>query len=138
MASSVPPRGHPPQCPLSGTGAQIVVDALLARGVDTVFGYTGAAVLPLFDRLNETNVRFIVPCHEQGGCHMADAYARASATTGVIIATSGPEVCKGLRETEAAGTRKYTASALWLRQRARLRIQGEHCSQSTEMSKVVE
>jgi len=75
------------------TGAQIIVDALLAHGVDTVFGYIGASVLPLFDRLYESPIRFVVPVHEQGGCHMADAYARASGKTGVIIATSGPGVC---------------------------------------------
>jgi acetolactate synthase-1/2/3 large subunit len=75
------------------TGAEIIVDALLAHGVDTVFGYIGASVLPLFDRLYEAPIRFIVPCHEQGGCHMADAYSRASGKTGVIIATSGPGAC---------------------------------------------
>jgi acetolactate synthase-1/2/3 large subunit len=75
------------------TGAQIIVDALLAHGVDTVFGYTGASVIPLFDRLYETPIRVVVPVHEQGGCHMADAYARAGSKTGVMIATSGPGAC---------------------------------------------
>ena len=90
QARSTPGVGPPL---ISRTGAEIVVDALLAHSVDTVFGYIGASVLPLFDRLCETNIRFIVPCHEQGGCHMADAYARASGKTGVIIATSGPGAC---------------------------------------------
>ncbi|MBP7051505.1 MAG: biosynthetic-type acetolactate synthase large subunit [Phycisphaerae bacterium] len=75
------------------TGAQIIVDALLAHGVDTVFGYIGASVLPLFDRIYDSPIRFIVPCHEQGGCHMADAYARASGKVGVVVATSGPGAC---------------------------------------------
>jgi len=75
------------------TGAQIIVDALLAHGVDTVFGYTGASVIPLFDKLYETPIRVVVPVHEQGGCHMADGYARASGKTGVMIATSGPGAC---------------------------------------------
>ncbi len=75
------------------TGAQIIVDALLAHGVDTVFGYTGASVIPLFDRLYETPIRVVVPVHEQGGCHMADAYARAGGKVGVMIATSGPGAC---------------------------------------------
>ncbi len=83
----------PATIPFCQTGAQIIVDALLAHGVDTVFGYTGASVLPLLDRLYETPIRFVVPCHEQGGCHMADAYARASGKTGVVIATSGPGAC---------------------------------------------
>ncbi len=80
-------------CSLSQTGAQIVVDALLAHGVDTVFGYIGASVLPLFDRLYQSSIRCVVPAHEQGGCHMADAYARAGGKVGVVIATSGPGAC---------------------------------------------
>ncbi len=75
------------------TGAQIIVDALRAHGVETIFGYIGASVLPLFDRLYDSPIRFVVPCHEQGGCHMADAYARASGRVGVVIATSGPGAC---------------------------------------------
>ncbi len=88
-----PSSAGPAERTIPKTGAQIIVDALLAHGVDTVFGYTGAAVLPLFDRLYESPIRVVVPCHEQGGCHMADAYARASGKTGVIIATSGPGAC---------------------------------------------
>ena len=75
------------------TGAQIVVDTLVDLGVDTMFGYTGGVVLPLFDKLFDAPIRFIIPRHEQGGCHMADAYARASGKTGVILATSGPGAC---------------------------------------------
>ena len=88
-----PSPAGPAERTIPKTGSQIIVDALLAHGVDTVFGYTGAAVLPLFDRLYESPIRVVVPCHEQGGCHMADAYARASGRTGVIIATSGPGAC---------------------------------------------
>jgi acetolactate synthase-1/2/3 large subunit len=75
------------------TGAQIVVDTLVDLGVETMFGYTGGVVLPLFDRLYDAPIRFIIPRHEQGGCHMADAYARASGKVGVVIATSGPGAC---------------------------------------------
>jgi len=75
------------------TGAQIVVDTLVDLGVDTMFGYTGGVVLPLFDRLYEAPIRFVIPRHEQGGCHMADAYARATGKVGVILATSGPGAC---------------------------------------------
>jgi acetolactate synthase-1/2/3 large subunit len=74
-------------------GAQIIVDTLIDEGVDTMFGYTGGVVLPLFDRLYDAPIRFIVPRHEQGGCHMADAYARASGKVGVIVVTSGPGAC---------------------------------------------
>jgi acetolactate synthase-1/2/3 large subunit len=75
------------------TGAQIIVDTLIEQGVDTMFGYTGGVVLPLFDRLYDAPINFINPRHEQGGCHMADAYARASGKVGVVVATSGPGAC---------------------------------------------
>jgi len=75
------------------TGAQIIVDTLIEQGVNTMFGYTGGVVLPLFDRLYDAPIRFINPRHEQGGCHMADAYARASGKVGVVVATSGPGAC---------------------------------------------
>jgi acetolactate synthase-1/2/3 large subunit len=74
-------------------GAQIIVDTLIEQGVEVMFGYTGGVVLPLFDRLYDAPIRFIVPRHEQGGCHMADGYARASGKVGVVVATSGPGAC---------------------------------------------
>ncbi|MFC1737435.1 biosynthetic-type acetolactate synthase large subunit [Planctomycetota bacterium] len=75
------------------SGAQIVVDTLIEQGVDTMFGYLGGVVLPLFDRLYDAPIHFIIPRHEQGGCHMADAYARATGKVGVVVATSGPGAC---------------------------------------------
>ncbi|MHC4360847.1 MAG: biosynthetic-type acetolactate synthase large subunit [Planctomycetota bacterium] len=75
------------------TGAQIIVDTLIEQGVDTMFGYLGGVVLPLFDRLYDAPIKFIIPRHEQGGCHMADAYARATGKVGVVVATSGPGAC---------------------------------------------
>jgi acetolactate synthase-1/2/3 large subunit len=75
------------------TGAQIVVDTLIEQGVETMFGYPGGVVLPLFDRFYDAPINFIVPRHEQGGCHMADGYARASGKVGVIVTTSGPGAC---------------------------------------------
>jgi len=74
-------------------GAQIIVDTLIEMGVDTMFGYPGGVVLPFFDRLYDAPIKFIIPRHEQGGCHMADAYARASGKVGVVVATSGPGAC---------------------------------------------
>jgi acetolactate synthase-1/2/3 large subunit len=79
--------------PIERTGAQIIVDTLVELGADTVFGYLGGVVLPLFDKLYDAPIRVIVPRHEQGGCHMADGYARASGKVGVVIATSGPGAC---------------------------------------------
>ena len=73
------------------TGSDIVVEALKQEKVKAVFGYPGGALLPLFDRMmGETSYQFILPRHEQGGGHMADAYARASGEVGVVFATSGP------------------------------------------------
>ncbi len=80
------------QSPLKA-GAQIIVDTLIDLGVDTMFGYPGGVVLPLFDRLYDAPIRFIIPRHEQGGCHMADGYARASGKVGVVVTTSGPGAC---------------------------------------------
>jgi acetolactate synthase-1/2/3 large subunit len=75
------------------TGAQIIVDTLIELGVETMFGYPGGVVLPLFDKLYDAPINFIIPRHEQGGCHMADAYSRASGKVGVVLATSGPGAC---------------------------------------------
>ncbi|HRU15327.1 MAG TPA: biosynthetic-type acetolactate synthase large subunit [Anaerohalosphaeraceae bacterium] len=71
-------------------GSQIIVDTLLEQGVEVLFGYLGGVVLPLFDKLYDSPIRVIIPRHEQGGCHMADAYARSTGKVGVMIATSGP------------------------------------------------
>ena len=75
------------------TGAEIIVATLIEQGAETIFGYPGGVVLPLFDRLYDAPIRFIIPRHEQGGCHMADGYARASGKVGVVITTSGPGAC---------------------------------------------
>ena len=75
------------------TGAQIIVDTLIEQGVETMFGYPGGVALPLFDKLYDAPINFVIPRHEQGGCHMADAYARASGKVGVILTTSGPGAC---------------------------------------------
>ena len=72
------------------TGAQVLHEMLLAEGVDTMFGFPGGAVLPIFDVLYKTPIRFILTRHEQGAAHMADAYARTTGRVGVCIATSGP------------------------------------------------
>ena len=75
------------------TGAQIIVDTLIEQGATMIFGYPGGVVLPLFDKLYDAPIEFIIPRHEQGGCHMADAYARTTGKVGVIITTSGPGAC---------------------------------------------
>lgn len=72
------------------TGAQMIMECLVREGVDTVFGYPGGCILPLYDAMLEYPVRHVLVRHEQGAAHMADGYARASGKVGVAIATSGP------------------------------------------------
>lgn len=73
------------------TGAGAVIQCLLEENVDTVFGYPGGMILPLYDALYDTPaIRQVVNFHEQGAAHAADGYARASGKVGVCIATSGP------------------------------------------------
>jgi len=72
------------------TGAQILIDSLLSEGVDTIFGYPGGVVLPIYDVLYDSEMRHILTRHEQGAAHAADGYARASGKPGVCLATSGP------------------------------------------------
>ena len=75
------------------TGADLFHEMLKEQGVEVMFGYPGGVVLPIFDSLYESPIRFVRTCHEQGAAHMADGYARASGRTGVVIATSGPGAC---------------------------------------------
>jgi acetolactate synthase I/II/III large subunit len=72
------------------TGAQIVIESLLAEGVDTVFGYPGGAILPTYDALLDSKINHVLVRHEQGATHMAEGYARVSGRPGVVIVTSGP------------------------------------------------
>ncbi len=72
------------------TGAQIVIESLIAEGVDTIFGYPGGAILPTYDALMDSPIKHVLVRHEQGATHMAEGYARVSGRPGVVIVTSGP------------------------------------------------
>ena len=73
------------------TGAEMVVEALKDQGVDTVFGYPGGAVLPIYDALFQQNsVQHVLVRHEQGAAHAAEGYARSTGKVGVLLVTSGP------------------------------------------------
>lgn len=72
------------------SGAEILVESLLAQGVDTIFGYPGGAALPIYDVLYDADIKHYLTRHEQGAAHAADGYARASGKPGVCLATSGP------------------------------------------------
>jgi acetolactate synthase-1/2/3 large subunit len=73
-------------------GSQAVIEALLAEGVEVVFGYPGGAIMPIYDALYDymDRVNHILVRHEQGSIHAAQGFARASGKTGVVFATSGP------------------------------------------------
>ncbi|KAK4158639.1 putative acetolactate synthase catalytic subunit mitochondrial precursor [Cladorrhinum sp. PSN259] len=73
------------------TGGEIFHEMMLRHKVDTIFGYPGGAILPVFDAIyNSPHFNFILPRHEQGAGHMAEGYARASGKPGVVLVTSGP------------------------------------------------
>ena len=74
------------------SGAVALINALIAEGVDTVFGYPGGQVLPVYDALYDyaDRLNHILVRHEQGAAHAAEGYARASGRVGVVLVTSGP------------------------------------------------
>lgn len=75
------------------TGAQLLLRTLVDAGIDTVFGYPGGAVLPLYDALYlEPRLRHVLVRHEQAAVHAAEGYARSTGRLGVVFVTSGPGV----------------------------------------------
>ena len=99
--TSLPEAKRAERHPLAGTtmtGADMIVQVLADEGVNTVFGYSGGAILPTYDaifrhnaaRPKDEEVRLVVPATEQGAGFMAAGYARASGKVGVFIVTSGP------------------------------------------------
>src|SRR3712207_5236805 len=72
-------------------GAKILIKCLKELNVDTIFGYPGGAVLPIYDALYyERDINHILTAHEQGAAHAADGYARVTGKVGVVLVTSGP------------------------------------------------
>lgn len=73
------------------TGGQIFHEMMIRHNVDTIFGYPGGAILPVYDAIHDSKAfNFVLPRHEQGAGHMAEGYARASGKPGVVLVTSGP------------------------------------------------
>ncbi len=74
------------------SGSRAVLEAFIAEGVDTIFGYPGGAIMPIYDALYDYHDRLkhILVRHEQGGIHAGQGYARSSGKVGVVFATSGP------------------------------------------------
>ncbi|HTY91618.1 MAG TPA: acetolactate synthase large subunit [Methanocella sp.] len=71
-------------------GARALIKSLEAEGVDTIFGYPGGQILPVYDELYDSSIRHILVRHEQAAAHAADGFARATGRVGVCLATSGP------------------------------------------------
>ena len=73
-------------------GAEIIVKTLIEQGVEVVFGYPGGYIIDTFDALYlyRDKIKQVLTSHEQGACHAADGYARATGKAGVVMSTSGP------------------------------------------------
>ena len=91
IKSDVAPKA-PAKEPGKLSGSQAVLEAFIAEGVDTIFGYPGGAIMPIYDALYDYHdkLKHILVRHEQGGIHAAQGFARASGRVGVVFATSGP------------------------------------------------
>lgn len=74
------------------SGSKAVLEALIAEGVETIFGYPGGAIMPIYDALYDYHdqLKHVLVRHEQGGIHAAQGFARSSGKVGVVFATSGP------------------------------------------------
>jgi acetolactate synthase-1/2/3 large subunit len=93
-AEDRPPLRVPHAIPIATelpTGAETLLHTLVELGVDTIFGYPGGAVLPLYDALHrEQRIRHVLVRHEQAAVHAAQGYARSTGRVGVVVVTSGP------------------------------------------------
>ncbi len=79
------------------SGAEIIVNALREQGVDTIFGYPGGAVLPIYDALYQQDyITHVLVRHEQGASHMAEGFARSTGKCGTVLVTSGPGVTNAI------------------------------------------
>ncbi len=92
VIASVSPAPEIGTVPKMLSGGQALMECLLAEGVDTIFGYPGGAIMPIYDALYDytDRIRHVLVRHEQGASHAAEGYARSSGRVGVCMATSGP------------------------------------------------
>ena len=89
--AATPPTPAPEEHAQPATGASILLRTLVELGVDTLFGYPGGAVLPIYDALvDEPRLRHVLVRHEQAAVHAAEGYARSTGRVGVVLVTSGP------------------------------------------------
>ena len=74
-------------------GADIIINTLIQKGIDTIFGYPGSPILPIYDSLSKTTkIKHYLARHEQGAIHAAEGYARVKGKCGVVLVTSGPGI----------------------------------------------
>ena len=73
-------------------GKDAILRALVNNDVDTIFGYSGGAILPAFDSLHKSKIKYYMNRHEQGCGHSAEGYAKVTGRPGVVMTTSGPGV----------------------------------------------
>ena len=85
-------QASPETSPANLDGAQALLTCLEREGIEIIFGYSGGAVLPIFDAIEtlDTKIKFVLVRHEQGAVHMADGYARATGKPACVLVTSGP------------------------------------------------
>jgi len=85
-------KTKPTASPVTVSGAEAVIKCLLAEGIDTIYGYPGGAIMPVYDELYkyQDELHHVLTRHEQGATHAAQGYARVTGKVGVAIATSGP------------------------------------------------
>ncbi len=84
-------HGEPTDKYAGMTGAAIFHAMMKEHGVDTIFGYPGGAILPVFDAIHDSkDFKFVLSRHEQGAGHMAEGYARVTGKPGIVLVTSGP------------------------------------------------
>ena len=97
VASTMSPPAPAEVDRVAVTGAKSLLDTLASLGVDTIFGYPGGAVLPVYDALHgEHRIRHVLVRHEQAAVHAAEGYARSTGKLGVVLVTSGPGVSNTL------------------------------------------
>jgi len=91
VSATLKPVEKPTSDAHTHNGAEILIKTLADLGVDTIFGYPGGAVLPVYDALFDNHdLKHVLIRHEQAGTHAADGYSRATGKPGVVLATSGP------------------------------------------------
>ncbi len=88
--TDAPSEAPTPRSFIGVSGARIFTEVLREEGTEVLFGFPGGTVIPIFDALYDSPIKFVLTRHEQGAAHMADGYARSTGKTGVVIATSGP------------------------------------------------